>query len=223
MDTLCPRPTSNGMDQDIKPTSPESSPLTHSAEHIQRRRRVIKSFELEARQARSNVDKFVDGVTYFFGSIKFVFLNAIFFTVWILINVGAVPGITPFDPFPFIFLTFVVSLEAIFLSTIVLINQNRQSITDDLRQEVDLNVNLVAEEEITKILKLMTRLYRHMGISSDNDPELRRMMQPLRPEDIERELRTKAGLRHAEVAPATQAGHAKAKNDEAYSNKEPGA
>lgn len=180
------------MNQETKITNSGSAPSKNSAEHIQRRRRVIKSFELEAQEARSNIDKFVDSSTHFFGSVAFAFLNAIFFCVWIIINVGAVPGIVPFDPFPFTFLTLVVSLEAIFLSTFVLINQNRQSITDDLRQEVDLNVNLVAEEEITKILKLMARLYRHMGISSENDPELHLMMQPLRPEDIERELRTKA-------------------------------
>lgn len=179
------------MDQDTKTITSEHAPSRSSAEHIQRRRRVIKSYELEARQARSNIDKFADGITHFFGSVPCIFLHALTFSTWIFINVGAVPGVVPFDPFPFSFLTLVVSLEAIFLSTFVLMNQNRQSITDDLRQEVDLNVNLVAEEEITKILKLIVRLYRHMGISSDNDPELHHMMQPLRSEDIERELRTK--------------------------------
>ena len=154
-------------------------------ERVRRRRYVIKSFEREARATRSAGDAFADGVTYFFGSTAVIFTHALFFGGWIVINSGLIQSVQPFDPFPFNFLTLVVSLEAIFLSIFVLTNQRRQSETDDLRQEVDLNVDLIAEEEITKILKLMAGLYKHLGIPAEKDSELSQMIQPLRSEEIE--------------------------------------
>ena|SRR3989344_1349963 len=178
------------MDQETKRKSNNSDPTVTSSEHMRRRRHVIKSFEREAREARSTIDTFADSVTHFFGSGACIAFHAIFFCAWIVANAGVVVGITPFDPFPFTFLTMIVSLEAIFLSTFVLMNQNRQSRVDELREEVDLNVNLIAEEEVTKILKLLARLCRHMGISTENDPELHQMMQPLRSEEIEAELKS---------------------------------
>jgi uncharacterized membrane protein len=181
------------MDQEAKRKLNNSDPTVTSSEHMRRRRHVIKSFEREAREARSMIDAFADSVTHFFGSGTCIALHVVFFFGWVAANTGMVAGITPFDPFPFTFLTMIVSLEAIFLSTFVLMNQNRQSRVDELREEVDLNVNLIAEAEVTKTLKLLARLCQHMGISTENDPELHQMMQPLRSEEIEAELKSQVG------------------------------
>jgi uncharacterized membrane protein len=100
---------------------------------------------------------------------------------------GLIPGLQPFDPFPFGLLTMVVSLEAIGLAIIVLISQNRASRIDDLREEIDLQINTVAEEEVTKIIQLQLKLLESNGVSVD-DPELKRMLNPLSSAEIERSL-----------------------------------
>ncbi len=94
--------------------------------------------------------KIADGIAYFSGSMLFLFLNAVFFFIWIFIN--TVPfGIEFFDPYPFGFLTMIVSLEAIFLSCFVLISQNRQAEKDRERNEGDYLVNLRAEIEVRSL------------------------------------------------------------------------
>jgi uncharacterized membrane protein len=111
----------------------------------------------------------------------------IWFAIWITWNLGLIPGLQPFDPFPFGLLTMVVSLEAIGLAIIVLISQNRASRIDDLREEIDLQINTVAEEEVTKIIQLQLKLLESNGVSVD-DPELKRMLNPLSSAEIERSL-----------------------------------
>lgn len=89
---------------------------------------------------------------------------------------GIFPNIVPFDPFPFGLLTMVVSLEAIFLSIFVLVSQNRSSYIGSLREEVHLRVNLIAEEEITKVLELLAEIRKELGIKR-HDPELKEMLE----------------------------------------------
>ena len=107
-------------------------------------------------------------MTQKFGSITFLAINAIWFTAWIFLNIGIVPGVTPFDPFPFGFLTMSVSLEAIFLSIIVLLAQNLQGSRDRIRGDLEYEINLKAELEIahlhTKVdlmhAEILARLHR---------------------------------------------------------------
>ena len=87
--------------------------------------RAIAGLERAAMQDRTAADRLSDALTHVAGSAAFVAGHVVGFTVWIAVNVGAVPGVTPFDPFPFSFLTLVVSLEAIFLAIFVLMSQNR--------------------------------------------------------------------------------------------------
>ena len=86
-----------------------------------------------------------DQVTTFAGSLKFVYLHSVWFGIWILVNVGLVGVGFKFDPFPFGLLTMIVSLEAIFLSTFVMVSQNRQAKRADLRSQLDFETNLRAE------------------------------------------------------------------------------
>lgn len=93
-------------------------------------------------------------------------------------------GWQPFDRFPYTFLTMVVSLEAIFLSTFVLITQDRQSRQSDRREKVDLQVNMIAEREITKVLELIADIHSHLGLDDSQDPDLNEMQEEIRVEQL---------------------------------------
>ncbi len=115
-------------------------------------------------------DRGADHITLFAGSMLYVWLHVVWFAAWVIINLPFL-GIE-FDPFPFGFLTMIVSLEAIFLSTFVLISQNRQARVAERRSKVDLQVNAIAEREITKILEMVRDIKEHLpGLSTDDEAE----------------------------------------------------
>jgi uncharacterized membrane protein len=146
-------------------------------EHVARTVEEITQLEGRDRVAMGWSDHVANGITAFSGSMLFVWLHVVWFVAWILLNI---PGLeTPeFDPFPFGFLTMVVSLEAIFLSTFVLISQNRQSIRADRRSKVDLQVNLIAEQEVTKLIQLVAEIHDHLGLQHHPDHEVQAMRRP---------------------------------------------
>lgn len=127
-------------------------------------RRIIQSFEAGQLKDRNYWILVADWLTTSFGTITFFVCNAIVFAFWIVINLGWIPDVPIFDPYPFNFLTMTVSLEAIFLSIIVLISQNRQSKISTLREELDMQVNLIAEDEITMTLKVLKRIADKLDI-----------------------------------------------------------
>src|SRR3982750_5019295 len=114
-------------------------------------------------------------------------MHLLWFVVWIAWNTGEL-GLRTFDPYPFGFLTMVVSLEAIFLSIFVLMAQQRESAIAELREELSLQVSLRVEQEVTKTLQLVAGLYTRMGHRVSDDPELHHMLQPLDVRGIERDL-----------------------------------
>jgi uncharacterized membrane protein len=164
------------------------NPKASRAENIQTRRQAIKSFKAKANAKRTLTEKFADWLTSKFGSISFLTINAIWFGVWITMNVGWWPNIKPFDPFPFGLLTMIVSLEAIFLAIIVLISQNREARIGELREEIELQISTIAESEITKMIYLLTLLLEKQGIKVDEDPELQKMLRPINNEVLEHQL-----------------------------------
>src|SRR3989344_6411881 len=101
-------------------------------------RRLIRSFEAKALAKRPFMLRLADSLTQHFSSFSFLGFNILFFTAWVIINLGLIPGLAVFDPFPFIFLTMTVSLEAIILTVIVLMSQNSQSYIASLRYELQL-------------------------------------------------------------------------------------
>ena len=113
------------------------------------RRHVARNINVEMEIRSTTVEKIADVIAAFSGSITFLALNAAWFIIWIGWN--SIPGLPHFDPYPFGFLTMVVSLEAIFLSIFVLISQNRQAAKDRLRADSEYEVNLKAELEITQL------------------------------------------------------------------------
>jgi uncharacterized membrane protein len=131
-------------------------------------------------------DEIADFCTGVFGSVWFLLINAALFIGWIVLNIPEF-GFVPFDPFPFGLLTMAVSLEAIFLSIVVLISQNRQSRIADIRQRVNFEVDVRAEDEITKILKMLSEIQEHMGIKK-RDAELSRMEKKTNISDIQKKI-----------------------------------
>ena len=130
--------------------------------------RAIARLEHEALYQRSLTDRVSDNITRFAGSSVFIVLHIVWFTVWIILNRGRTDGIQPFDPYPFTFLTMVVSLEAIFLSIFVLISQNRMAHQADRRAHLDLQINLLAEQENTMMLRMLERLCEQQGIKTES-------------------------------------------------------
>ena len=147
----------------------------------------INSFEAGQLKNQSLVIKVADWLTSAFGSISFFTINALVFTVWIIANLGYISQIPVFDPYPFILLTMVVSLEAIFLSIIVLMSQNKQSQISTLREELDMQVNLIAEREITMTLKILKLMANKMNLKI-KDTELEEMIEETDISYIQREI-----------------------------------
>ena len=131
---------------------------------------VEKLVRLEQRRSASRTvtDRLGDRLVQFAASGLFALCHALWFTAWIVLNVGWVPGVAPFDPYPFSFLTLVVSLEAIFITLAVLNQQNRMSRDEDRRARLELVVNVLAERESTVTMKMLERLATRMGVQVDD-------------------------------------------------------
>ena len=157
--------------------------LTHM---MQRNLAAVQRIETQLLSERSAADVVVDRITAFCGSLSFIWIHLAWYGGWVLVNVLGPQGLR-FDPYPFNFLTLAVSLEAIFLSTFILITQNRQARLNDLREGLDLQINLLGEEETTRILSMLQQIQEHLGIAC-NDPELAEMEQQFEPEALAAQL-----------------------------------
>jgi uncharacterized membrane protein len=129
--------------------------------------------------------KLADAITRFSGSMPFVYLHAVIFGCWIVVNLGWLGwmGVRPFDP-SFVVLAMIASVEAIFLSTFILISQNRMSALAERRADLDLHISLLAEHEITRILQLVSRVAERVGIHDGNDPETSELKRDVAPEKV---------------------------------------
>ncbi|RYG65171.1 DUF1003 domain-containing protein [bacterium] len=144
---------------------------------------AIARMEEAARSERSRLDCIVDGITTFCGRIAFVYLHAALFACWIGFNT-LMPREFRFDPYPFEFLTFSVSLEAIFLSAFILISQNRSSQLDERRNQLVLQIALLSEQENTKTLQMLDSIVRKVGATVEGDPEIEVLEAATRPEKL---------------------------------------
>jgi len=159
----------------------------HLADIIEQNIRTIVDLRKSADHHRTREERLADAVTDFSGRMYFVYFHIIWFGIWILINLGYF-GIKPFDPFPFGLLTMIVSLEAIFLATFVLISQNRISAEADRRADLDLQIGLLAEHELTRALKMLDAIQDKMGIENDADTELLDLEKEVSPKDVLAEM-----------------------------------
>ncbi len=153
----------------------------------EKRRTYFRSFEAKSLRTRSLLTQLSDKLTEICGSTTFLIFHIIWFSVWLMINTGNIPWISPFDPFPFGFLTLVVSLEAIFLSLFILVSQHRQSYITTIRDEVHMGVSLIIEEEVTKILGVLAEIRKEVGIKTP-DPELEKMSHRIDTAYLERTI-----------------------------------
>lgn len=127
-------------------------------------------------------ERLADGITAFTGSMTFVYIHLLLFGLWIITNLGWLP-LPRFDP-SFVMLAMLASVEAIFLSTFVLISQNRMAALADQRADLDLQISLLAEHEVTRLLVLVTSIAERMGIEEAHDPELDELHQDVAPEQV---------------------------------------
>lgn len=135
---------------------------------------TVAQIEAAERRRRSAAERVSDALAQMAGTGWFAGLNLAGFAGWIAWNTGLLPG-PPIDPFPFSFLTLVVSLEAIFLSIFVLISQNTLTRLSERRAHLDLQINLLAEQESTKTLALLERIAQELHIpppAEGREPEL---------------------------------------------------
>jgi len=154
---------------------------------IERNIRTIIRLRLKADRERSVHDHIADTITSFSGRMAFVYVHIVWFGLWILLNTGR-GGVQAFDPFPYGLLTMIVSLEAIFLSTIVLISQNRLSGEIERRADLDLHIGLLTEHELTRVLQMLDAIQRKMGIEDDEASELADLEMETKPEDVLAEI-----------------------------------
>lgn len=127
-------------------------------------------------------DRVADAITRFTGSIPFVYLHLALFGAWIVVNLGWTP-LPRFDP-SFVVLAMFASVEAIFLSTFVLISQNRMAALNDKRSDLDLQISLLAEHEVTRVLQLVISIAEQVGVEHAEVPELEELVQDVDPEVV---------------------------------------
>jgi uncharacterized membrane protein len=144
--------------------------------------------ENDALRPRTHRAAITDAIGGFAGTIYFVVLQLAVFGGWILLNAGMVPGLSPFDPFPYPLLSSITSLEAVLLAAFVLIKQNRMSTVAERRDHLDLQVNLLTERETTRIIQMLDRLSGHLGIEQHHDVDSREMGQHIAIEHLVDEL-----------------------------------
>jgi len=150
---------------------------------VERNIRALVAHRQEEQVNRNRQERIADAVTAFTGSMRFVYIHLLMFGLWIFINLGWLPIIPKFDP-SFVVLAMVASVEAIFLSTFVLISQNRMAALADRRADLDLQVSLLAEHEVTRLITLVAAMAERMGIDQARDPELTELARDVKPEKV---------------------------------------
>jgi len=166
-------------------TEPGSNPTVNQA--IEKYIRTIVHMRMKAARERTPEQRLADAVTSFSGRMAFVYIHIVWFSVWILLNSGLF-NIQPFDPFPYGLLTMIVSLEAIFLATFVLISQNRMGELSEQRADLDLHIDLLTEYELTRVLQMLDAIQDKLGIRNEVDPELADLEMETQPEQVLAEI-----------------------------------
>jgi uncharacterized membrane protein len=162
----------------IPPPPPDSlnSSLRRNIEVLRRRR--------EEEEATAGLqERLAAAITRFSGSMRFVYAHALIYGFWIVANLGFIPELRPWDP-TFVVLAMVASVEAIFLSTFILITQNRMSAAADRRAELDVQISLLAEAEITKLMELVSGIAERLNVPAGEHDEIEEMKRQVAPEAV---------------------------------------
>jgi uncharacterized membrane protein len=164
------------------PTTP-SPKLPGLSSVLERNISALRERRTRDEAKASTQEKFAEAITRFTGSMPFVYIHLAIFGFWIIANLGWIPGVLPWDE-SFVVLAMWASVEAIFLSTFVLISQNRMQAAADKRADLDLQISLLAEHEITKLVTLVSAIAEHIGVKSEVDEELDEITQDVAPEAV---------------------------------------
>ncbi len=152
---------------------------------------AIARIEEEALRSRSLAERVSDTIVRSIGTITFVMFHILLFAVWCTVNLNLIPGVKPFDPFPFGILTLIVSAEGVLLAIFILISQNRMTRQTDRRAQLDLQINMLAEQELTMILQMQQSIYRHLGLDSDKREETQKLAEKTDVQELESKLEEK--------------------------------
>ena len=151
---------------------------------------TVVRLEAEDEERISHADRLSEAVGGFAGTNWFILLQLAVVAIWLAVNTGALSLVPAYDPYPFSFLATIMSLEGVLLTAFVLIRQNRMSLRADRRSHLDLQINLLAEKEVTKVIQLLQGMSRHMGIEEMiADPETKEMGKDTAVEGLARGLR----------------------------------
>jgi uncharacterized membrane protein len=140
--------------------------VSETPDAVARNIETILRLEDAAMKRRTMADRLADRIAGFVGTVLFVFLHLIWFGLWAAINARLLPVVPAFDPYPFQLLCMIVSMEGVLLSTFVLIKQNRMGYLTDRRAHVDLQINLLTEREVTRLLQMTQEMAERMGVKS---------------------------------------------------------
>lgn len=169
-------------------TSEESpkDPVAGVAAIVQQNIRELIKARQKVERKKSRSERLADWFVRAAGSMWFAYLHAIWFTLWV--GDSLVRGHEAFDPFPFSLLTTIVSLEAIFLTLFVLVSQNQQAVHDEQRMNLHLQIDLLAEHEITRVLCVVDRIAEKLGVEDACDSEASELEHDVTPADLLKEL-----------------------------------
>jgi uncharacterized membrane protein len=165
-------------DPTIPPPGPDSlnSSLRRNIDALRRRREEEEAnASFEERVARA--------ITRFSGHMRFVYVHALLYGFWIVANLGWISGLRPWDP-TFVMLAMIASVEAIFLSTFILITQNRMALAAEHRAELDVQISLLAEAEITKLVELVSDIAERMNVPAAEQADVEEMKRRVTPEAV---------------------------------------
>ena len=168
----------------------KSEALTHPSPHppglstvLERNIQALKERQHRDEREASLQERMADRITGFTGSMLFVYIHLALFGFWIIANLGWIPGVPKWDP-TFVVLAMWASVEAIFLSTFVLISQNRMAAVAERRAELDLQISLLSEHEITKLTTLVASIAERLDVRTGVEDELTEIQQDVSPEAV---------------------------------------
>jgi uncharacterized membrane protein len=166
-----------------KPLAPSSEGRSGLSPALERNIDALVQRRRNEQSKATTQEKAADGITAFAGSMTFVYLHLSVFGFWIIANLHWLPGVPTWDE-SFVVLGMVASVEAIFLSTFVLISQNRFAADADKRAELDLQISLLTEHEITKIVGLLNNMAARLKIDPEDKAELEEAASDIAPERV---------------------------------------
>jgi len=159
---------------------PQSSRLSSV---LERNIQALQARRAQEEERASLEERIAAKITRLTGSMIFVYLHVVVFGFWVVANLGWIPGVPKWDG-SFVVLGTTASVEAIFLSTFVLISQNRMTATADKRADLDVQISLLSEHEVTKLVALVSSISHHLGIRTEVDAELEEIKQDVSAEAV---------------------------------------